>query len=301
MRLLESVSSSSSRTTSCSSRQCVDRRHCGRGAEFSAALAGGAHRLRAATGCRMRATAPCTRRLARRRFRRRRRGGRSRLACSAAPRLGRGGPRVGAIGGPMRPDWQAERPPWLADYLPARVGPRPRAERKVLDQRPEPGTSGAGTSASDGRSGRGRGFTPDQVYLGIATLSPTAAALDGAVGRRAEAAGPPRGGGLGDLVRAGGGDRPARSLGPIDRAVLPRLLPAAGGAGARSRPVSRTGAPHPLARVGALRALPGATRPACNGGDVPPRGRLDARNRPSADRSGTCLRCRAASRIERNE
>ena len=27
------------------------------------------------------------------------------------------GPPVAAIGGPMRPDWQAPRPPWLADYL----------------------------------------------------------------------------------------------------------------------------------------------------------------------------------------
>jgi glycosyltransferase involved in cell wall biosynthesis len=81
------------------------------------------------------------------------------------------GPRVAGIGGPMRPDWQAPRPPWLADYLlhvisVLDLGP----ERKLLDQRPGTGYLwGGNLSVRRAAALEVGGFRPDDVYLaGIA-------------------------------------------------------------------------------------------------------------------------------------
>lgn len=77
------------------------------------------------------------------------------------------GPCVAGIGGPMRPDWQAPRPAWLADYLLyvlsiLDLGP----ERKLLDQRPGTGYLWGGNMSFRRTAALGvGGFRPDDVYL----------------------------------------------------------------------------------------------------------------------------------------
>jgi glucosyl-dolichyl phosphate glucuronosyltransferase len=77
------------------------------------------------------------------------------------------GPRVAAIGGPMRPEWQAARPAWLDDTLLYVVcvldlGPR----RKQLDQRPGTGYLWGGNMSFLRSAALGiGGFDPDTVYL----------------------------------------------------------------------------------------------------------------------------------------
>jgi glucosyl-dolichyl phosphate glucuronosyltransferase len=91
------------------------------------------------------------------------------------------GPRVAAIGGPMRPDWQAQRPAWLADDLLyvlsiLDLGP----ERKRLDQTPGTGYLWGGNMSFLREAAlEVGGFDPDQVYLSRAGSLPLSTARSG--------------------------------------------------------------------------------------------------------------------------
>lgn len=91
------------------------------------------------------------------------------------------GPRVGAIGGPMRPDWQAERPPWLGDdllYILSILDLGPN--RKLLDQRPGTGYLwGGNMSFRRDAAVEVGGFHPDQVYLSRVADLPLSTARSG--------------------------------------------------------------------------------------------------------------------------
>jgi glycosyltransferase involved in cell wall biosynthesis len=80
---------------------------------------------------------------------------------------GESGPRVAAIGGPMRPEWRAERPAWLEDCLLYVVSVLDLgARRKQLDQQPRTGYLwGGNMSYLRAAALEVGGFEPDVVYL----------------------------------------------------------------------------------------------------------------------------------------
>jgi glycosyltransferase involved in cell wall biosynthesis len=91
------------------------------------------------------------------------------------------GPRVAAIGGPMRADWEAQRPAWLGDDLLyvlsiLDLGP----ERKRLDQTPGTGYLWGGNMSfrRDAALEVG-GFLPDQLYLSRVGELPLSTARSG--------------------------------------------------------------------------------------------------------------------------
>lgn len=91
------------------------------------------------------------------------------------------GSRVAAVGGPMRADWQAQRPAWLGDDLLyvlsiLDLGPEP----KRLDQSPGTGYLwGGNMSFRRGAALEVGGFLPDQLYLSRVDELPLSTARSG--------------------------------------------------------------------------------------------------------------------------
>ena len=89
------------------------------------------------------------------------------------------GPRVAAIGGPIRPNWCVARPAWLEDCLlyvisVLDLGPR----RKQLDQQPRTGYLwGGNMSFLRAVALEIGGFDPDVVYLAVDDGAPSRACL----------------------------------------------------------------------------------------------------------------------------
>jgi glycosyltransferase involved in cell wall biosynthesis len=74
------------------------------------------------------------------------------------------GPKVACIGGPMRPDWGAPRPPWLADYLLYVISILDLGrERRRLDQTPGRGyVWGGNLSVRVAAAREAGGFDPER-------------------------------------------------------------------------------------------------------------------------------------------
>jgi glycosyltransferase involved in cell wall biosynthesis len=84
------------------------------------------------------------------------------------------GPRVAGIGGPMRADWQAPRPAWLADHLLFVVSVLDLGASRIrLDQRPGTGFLwGGNMSFLRSAALSVGGFPPDHTYLAAVATGP---------------------------------------------------------------------------------------------------------------------------------
>jgi glycosyltransferase involved in cell wall biosynthesis len=98
------------------------------------------------------------------------------------------GPRVAAIGGPVRPEWCAARPAWLDDCLLYVVSVLDLGSwRKQLDQRPRTGYLWGGNMSLLRTAALAiGGFDPDVVYLAGDGAAPSRARLRLATARSGE-------------------------------------------------------------------------------------------------------------------